>query len=68
MLMVMEMKERSEPSTPYLRERGRAGGNSSQEGVRDRRVEGNKVRVELDTKRQGWALRVCSCVPLTIHS
>jgi hypothetical protein len=35
MLMEMEMKikmkDRSEPSTPYLREHGRAGENSSQE-------------------------------------
>lgn len=37
MVLEMEMKDRSEPSTPYLRECGRAGGNSSQEVVRDRR-------------------------------
>lgn len=32
-VMEMTMKDRPEPFTPYLRERGRAGGNSSQEVV-----------------------------------
>lgn len=32
-------------------------------------MEGSKVRVELDTERQGcWDLRVCICVQLTLHS
>lgn len=64
----MKTKDGSEPFTPYPR--GVCGGNSSQEVARDRRgVEGSRVRVELDTKRQGcWGLRVCSCVQLTLHS